>query len=135
MVSLILAATDIQNLDLKYKLVIADACFSAATSISQIEESRQNDTLTAEAQSFAETFGPDAAYIGWGWKMDNIVQVQDWSSKFVNNLKYTTDLGRGRTVQEAYDKFRTENEGKQDSKLMKLYRNGGNIIDPRTSEQ
>jgi hypothetical protein len=124
-----IAATNIQPLNLKYRLVIADACFSAQTSSLSKQDAKQRNDLSDFAKELAEAFGPDSAYMGWGWSL-NPAAAQALSSKFVNNLKFDATLGRARTVQEAYDKFQSV-YGTTDvnAQLMKIYRNTSNVID------
>jgi len=128
-------ASDIQPLDVNYRLVMADGCCSAQTSVDSYSGAKQSNTLTAGAKAFAEAFGPDSAYMGWGWEMEPN-SAQSWTAEFVANLKFAANLGRGRTVQEAHKLFLDEHPGGQSfSRLMKIYRNTDNIIDLRSTDQ
>ena len=57
--------------------------------------------------------------------------AQIWSSEFVNNLKYVSEIQRGRTVQEAHTEFIEDHLRANDAKLMKVYGNVDAVIEKR----
>jgi hypothetical protein len=122
--------TQLEPLDLNYRLVVADACCSAHSSQVSVYEARTSSTLTQKARDFADCFGPDVGYMGWGWMMTPIA-AQIWSSEFVNNLKFVDDLGRGRTIQEAHSVFLGNHTNDNDARLMKVYGNVNVNIEKR----
>jgi len=119
-------ANDLTPLNLNYRLVIVDGCCSAQTSLESISDCREKDTLLPGAKEFADAFGPNVAYIGWGYEQKNMSSCQKWSSEVVNNL-----IGKGKTVKQAFDLFQLkyENQGNASAKEMKLYGHGENVID------
>jgi len=120
----------LNNLNLNYRLVVADGCCSAHASQDSVEAARTSSTLTQAAQAFADSFGPDVAYMGWGWTMTpNAAQL--WSSEFINNLKYMPGIKRGRTVEEAHAEFMGDHTQAADAKLMKVYGNIDAVIEKR----
>jgi len=130
----LITAAKLLPLRLDYRLVLADACCSAQTSLDFIEDARDKDELLNHAKSFANSFGPNVAYVGWAWEMNPGV-AQKWTKKLVEKLKYDKTLKRGRTVAEAYQALLSEQ--KVDSpeyltlKLMKLHGATNNVIDLR----
>jgi len=130
-------ASDLDPLDLNYKLVIADGCCSAQTVLTSERDSWNVDTLLPSCQAFADAWGEDSAYMGWSWTMGPRA-AQIWSSEFLNNLKFDADEGRGLTVAEAHQKFlethaddANPNTYAPASKNMKIHGCVGNVIDTR----
>ncbi|MDD2598160.1 MAG: hypothetical protein PHO37_02885 [Kiritimatiellae bacterium] len=124
----------LDNLNLNYRLVVADGCCSAHASLDSVEAARTSSTLTKAAQAFADSFGPDVAYMGWGWTMTpNAAQL--WSSEFINNLKYMSGIKRGRTVDEAHAEFMGDHTQAADAKLMKVYGNIDAVIEKRGGDE
>ncbi len=128
-------ASDLEPLDLNYKLVIADGCCSAQTVLTSERDSWSVDTLLPSCQTFADAWGEDSAYMGWSWTMGpNAAQV--WSSEFLNNLKFDEDEGRGLTVAEAHQKFLNDNyyvsqKPAPAARNMKIYGSTDNIVETR----
>jgi len=150
----LLTAVELENLDLNYKLVMVDACCSAQTvplnSVEMIhplemlkgdgaKNARETDELLQQCKDFADSFGPDCAYMGWSWEMGpNAAQI--WSSEFVNNLKFDAIKRRGLTVLEAHQKFLNDNyyESQKPARAarnMKIYGSTGNIVETRKAVQ
>jgi len=96
--------SELSPLKLNYKLVVVDGCCSAQTNLKSEWDARNVNTLLPHAQSFANAFGPEVAYMGWSWTMEPN-SSQSWSTTFVNNLKFDPTIKKGRTVNEAYQKF------------------------------
>jgi hypothetical protein len=125
-------ALDLEPLDLDYRLVVMDACYSAQTSDISEEDSRERDTLLPHTARMADAFGAHAAYMGWSWWMTG--GAPEWSGKFLSYLQYDSELGRARTVQEARDKFievMYHPKTCRAAKNMKVYGATDNIIDDR----
>ncbi|WP_309381959.1 thrombospondin type 3 repeat-containing protein [Cerasicoccus frondis] len=118
----LISSTKLTQLQLDYNLVIVDGCMSAQTSKVSEDDAILKNTLLTGSSDFAQSFGSNAAYLGWGWTMGpNAAQV--WSSEFVNNLN-----GK-KTVKEAHEKFLTDNAAAPAARLLKLFGNSNQIID------
>ena len=130
-------ASNLEPLDLNYKLAIVDGCCSAQTVLTSEQDARNSNTLSPSCQGFADSFGPDSAYMGWSWKMEPN-SAQTWTGQFVKYLKYDSALGRGATVQEAHSLFlEAHASGKTyapASRNMKIYGTTDNIIEQRKRE-
>lgn len=113
----------LQPLNLNYRLVIVDGCMSAQTSTASYTEALQGNTLTNGARNFAAAFGPNAAYMGWGWET-NPGTAQALTAKMIESIK-----GR-KTIKESYEAYLEANlGGNPGASLLKLYGQQGNRID------
>jgi len=137
----VIRASDLSPLNLNYKLVVADGCCSAQTSLASKEDAKNETELLDHAKDFANAFGTErTAYMGWSWEMGaNSAQI--WSSQFINNLKFDTTFGRGLKVEEAHQKFLDsyapasgQPHTKPATKYMKIHGKTESIIDLRTWE-
>ena len=127
----LLKTEDLQPLNLNYTLVMIDGCCSAQIDDAATKRAAQDwDTLSASAEEFADAFGLNSAYLGWGWTMTP-KGAQDWTSEFIGYLK------GGRTVSEAHEKFRSVHDEKNEGNahlLLKLYKNGNTGINPNAKQ-
>lgn len=124
-----LTASELLPLELRYKLAILDACISAHTSLDGEFDAGEKDTLLDKAQQMAEAFGPNVAYVGWGWEVQPEVATT-CMRKFVEYLKYDSAISRARTVAEAHAKFRDTGElDIRMRKLLKIWGQVENVID------
>jgi hypothetical protein len=115
-------ASDLTPLELDYRLVIVDGCASAQTSDSSETEATASDAIYGASQQFAQSFGPNVAYLGWGYKV-MAVEAQTWSGKFLSMLKTS------QTVGDAFTAFRKYNPS-DSAKLLKFFGNTDNTIAP-----
>ena len=129
-----ITADDLKPLNLDYRLVLADACFSAQTVWTSMEEAAASNELSKSAAAFADSFGPNAAYVGWAWIMTPSVS-QKYMAELAQNLLYDKSLGRGRTVAEAHQKlladYANDSKALDTLSLMKLHGATNNVIDLR----
>lgn len=117
-----ITAARLVPLQLNYTLVIVDGCASAQTNKSSPAEAIQSNTLTGSAAAFANAFGPNVAYLGWGWETNPA--SQKLTGKFVTRLK-----GK-RTVGSAHDAYLSaETEEYPGAPLLKLYGKRENKVD------
>ena len=125
-----ITSESLKPLNLDYSLVVVDGCCSAQSSTSSKEAAQSSALLTSGAKAFAEAWGTNVAYVGWGWEEYALSGTQEWTSQFVKNLRYTSVLGRGRTVAEAHAKFLDDYKF-SGARELKIYGHTENIIDQR----
>ena len=131
----LITAANLKPLNLDYRLVLMDACSSAQTVTTDIHAAASNNALSPACAEFAESFGPNVAYVGWAWTV-NPGTSQKYMAELAANLLYDKTLNRGRTVAEAHQKLLSDYaKAKPDVKLtlslMKLHGATNNIIDER----